>query len=369
MKKLLPIIFLLTFSVQAQKLNDLVQQLKDKTQSSIHIYGNSVFYSTFTFDKNGFTETLGSDNEGNTFTHLKNGQNTIIVRWEDLEDIGLTKYGRVAVSEDADSKEGYFFTPAYGATAEEVKEIIRDIYRKITGDSLTEINVVNEPLDDTDRIIENSLATEFFEISGRSSGLITGTPGDDEHPFDVTDLRAILSFGKHFRFDMGILGYSWIDLPEYTKYNASGAAIGTDSFIYSTGFWTPSLGLSYVFYPKPSLGDYVIVEFPLSISFAPMLFGSNGDFDDDATSGDSLSEDYFAFSYIGQASLGATIYFSETFGISLKGGVYYIGLNASTDTLTGTNQSGVTEEYTIKFDEEESNIKPYLEFSLKFRWN
>ena len=354
---------------QSKKLKDLVQELTDKTKSSISIDGNNVFYIYFTYDIYGFTQTSSSDADGTTYT-FENGSTTLTVRWEDLEEVGLTDKGRVGVKVDSESINGHFITPNNGVEPQEIVDIIKKIYRKTTGYELKQLMFKDLELEQADQVIENSIYSNHLEILGRSSGIVTGTPdySANEHPYEISDLRLMMSFGKHFRFDMGILGYSWIDLPAYNKYNSAGDLVGTDTFAFGSSFWTPSLGFSYVFYPKPALGDYVILEFPLSVSFAPLLFGSNSDFDADVESGDTLFEDYFAFSYVGQASLGATLYFSETFGISIKGGVYYFGVNATSNSVMSTDSSGITEEYTVAFDEQENNIKPYLEFSLKFRW-
>jgi hypothetical protein len=363
-------LFSIALSAQTQRLRDLVKELNDKTQKSASIHFNSVYYISVTFTTTGFTQYTEPDEDGNTYTFPESGTRTLTIGWGELEAVGPTDKGRVGIKTDADSNLGHFFTPVAGVAPREIVDIIQEIYGIVTNGWLSERNFTDEELAGAESVIENNIMSNYLEITGRSSGIVTGTPDYDsnEYPYEISDLRLMLSFGKRFRFDLGILGYSWMDLPEYTKYNTSGDVIGTDTFAFGSSFWTPSLGFTYAFMVKPDLGNHVMFEFPLSVSFAPMLFGSNSDWDDEAAIGETAFEDVFAFSYVAQGSLGATIFLSKDFGLSLKGGAYYFGVNATSDAITHTNAAGVAEEYTIKFNEDETNIKPFLEFGLKFRW-
>jgi hypothetical protein len=372
MKKTLLLLLLTalcTLEGHTQTLGELVQILTENTQPSISIHHNSVYYTYFKYDKNGFTVTTSADSDGNTYT-LENGQTSMTIKWTDLDRIGITNHNRIALTTDPNSDKGYFITPKNGVDAESIIMVIEEIYYKITDEELEVITVLSEPLDDEKTVIDSKLHSLHMEFTVRSSGILIGTPSDgtETAPYDIDEVRLNLSLGKkHLRFDIGIVGYSWVDLPGFNKYNSSGTLIGSDKF--QTGsFYTPSLGLSYVFYPQPALmDDYVYIEFPVSVSAAPMLFGSSTDFDANTAEGDTPYEDYFGFSYFANASAGVTLYLGKEFGISIRGGIFYMGVTETTETVSRLNNAGVAEEFTYKFDENESRIKPHIEFSLVFR--
>lgn len=197
------------------------------------------------------------------------------------------------------------------------------------------------------------------------------TVADVTGPFNSSDVRMIFTLGKrHFRLTLSPIGYSWIDTPDFTKYDSNDVEIGEGS-LGTSRFYSPSVGFAYVLYPKLGPDDYYnTFEFPINISAGGLFAQKSADFEIFDEENDSPAKEYLlGFNYFIHGSIGASIYVSDFFGFSFKAGMYYMGIETATGKLKATTEEGIMEEFTIKNTEEDINrFLPSAEFAIHFRF-
>jgi hypothetical protein len=197
-----------------------------------------------------------------------------------------------------------------------------------------------------------SLLTYFnWELKGSISAIFKGGYGKDSiKDYSVDDARMSFIIGnKAVRLNLSPLGFSWVTMPEFTKYNEDGIEIGTGKF-HKSRFYSPAIGLTFCILTKKGRKDiYRGVEFPLSVNFMPLLFPKNKDLILYEAPGDSRIKDYLTgFSYFGNASFGINAYPSDGFGIGLSGGVNYLSVKATENEVTATDSAFNTTSFFIK---------------------
>lgn len=76
------------------------------------------------------------------------------------------------------------------------------------------------------------------------------TVADVTGPFNASDVRMIFTLGKkHFRLTLSPIGYSWIDTPDFTKYDSNDVEIGTGS-LGTSRFFIRLLLVSLTYYTQ-----------------------------------------------------------------------------------------------------------------------
>lgn len=146
--------------------------------------------------------------------------------------------------------------------------------------------------------------------------------------YECLEARLRLTLGKkHFRFNISPLGYTWVVLPSFRKYDLKKNEIDYTDF-GSIRFFSPSIGISYAFYRKMDAADkYRALEIPLSLNFSPMWSGKTDMVKVNNVAYDSEFKDYFKdFKFNLTLSAGINIFVSEGFGLGFSVGYYYFNI-------------------------------------------
>jgi hypothetical protein len=169
---------------------------------------------------------------------------------------------------------------------------------------------------------------------------------------------------KKIRLNISPIGFYWVDLPYYKKYNEQNVMVATGEFSQPR-FYAPTIGLIYCMIPKADRNDdYRVLEFPLAINFSPFMGVKNTGFSIANVARDSEFKNYLApFNYVLSGTIGANIYPGDGLGFSLNTGVSYLGINATNKEVYETDANQRTNTYTIKMDKAK---KLLANFELKF---
>jgi hypothetical protein len=212
----------------------------------------------------------------------------------------------------------------------------------------------------------------FWEISGTASftNPVTYESGnynyDPTKAYELNDARFVFVYGeKKFTLNLGV-GYSWMSLPSYQKLNSSGTQIDYTDF-GTVQFFSPSIGFTYKFMSKENKSDYYRnVEFPLTVSFAPLFSAKTKEVTVKNEAYDTEFQKYFdGLTYNINGSIGANMYLGKGFGIGVSAGGTYVNIKASKETLTETIANS-QKKFTIKMDDL-TPIIPRAEVKLIFR--
>ena len=395
MKKLITIcLFMATiFKVNAQNnTTDLIEKLNSKIQiTSRKGIGTMANHPAY-------TANIYFDDEGAHYKYSDKRGGWYLYKWDEFAGLAVTTQNRVylAANETNGQTTFEYITPKSGIKAEEIKNLLDEIIYQKTDKSVRIFTMqIKDENDVPDAASYSSAATSsstdyqnnsqemqaaeamgamlegltFFnwEFVGRSTFNPAPTTSK-ETTYGIDEFRFNLILGKnHFRFNISPVGFSWLSLPDFKKYNDQGIKIGTVTN-YSVKSYTPSAGLSYVLYPKADKGEeYRFVEFPLSVHFSPFLGFKNDNFkENDIT--DSEYKEYFSdFNYFVYSSFGISLFFSRDFGMSLKAGAFYLNVKESEKVLKHTDEDGISENFIVKFDEK-SKILPAGELSFTLRF-
>jgi hypothetical protein len=186
--------------------------------------------------------------------------------------------------------------------------------------------------------------------------------------YSFIEARFRIAYGsKHLRFNLAPLAFNWLSLPSYKKYNTSGSLIKYTDFS-DTRFYSPSIGLSYMFFPKKELlNRHRNYELSVSANYALLVSPKNEDVEVKDVAYDTEFKEYFKGTpSIIQATLGGDFFLSKGFGIGLHGGIYYMNIEATDDVLTET-VNGTQKKFTIKFDDI-NKVVPHAALKLILRF-
>jgi len=212
----------------------------------------------------------------------------------------------------------------------------------------------------------------FWEISGTASftNPVSYQPGNYNYTptkaYELNDARFVFVYGeKNFTFNLGV-GFSWMSLPSYRKYNSSGSETAYTDF-GTVKYISPSIGVTYKFISQKNKSDfYRNIEFPLTVSFAPLFGGKTKKVTIKNEAYDTEFSHYFeGLCYNINASIGANMYFGKGFGIGVSAGGTYVNIKATKEKITETINN-TQSSFTIKMDDL-SPIIPRAEVKLIFR--
>jgi hypothetical protein len=217
--------------------------------------------------------------------------------------------------------------------------------------------------------------TEFiqnfkWEFTGGSTSIFNADKRD--RYFNITEKKMNVDYvrmnfvlgNKKIRLNISPIGFYWVDLPYYKKYNEQNVMVATGEFSQPR-FYAPTIGLIYCMIPKADRNDdYRVLEFPLAINFSPFMGVKNTGFSIANVARDSEFKNYLApFNYVLSGTIGANIYPGDGLGFSLNTGVSYLGINATNKEVYETDANQRTNTYTIKMDKAK---KLLANFELKF---
>lgn len=175
--------------------------------------------------------------------------------------------------------------------------------------------------------------------------------------------------GKHLKFTLSPLAFTWLYLPTHSKFDPS-----TNSQIErgdwgDVRFYTPSLGLVYSFFgkkQKENLGRSF--EMPLTLQYIFLWSPHTSSVNDDMRIGDSEFKEYFDTKrYMARATLGMEFFFGKGFGMGFSAGINYVDIKQSSATLTD-NVNGYQRKFNLKIDELKKYY-PVAELKLILRNN
>ncbi len=175
--------------------------------------------------------------------------------------------------------------------------------------------------------------------------------------------------GKHLKFTLSPLAFTWLYLPTHTKYDpASGAQLERGDW-GATRFYTPSLGLVYSFFgkkQKSNLGRSF--EVPLSVQYIFLWSPYNKLVNDNHYEGESMFKEYFNTSrYMARATLGMEYFFGKGLGIGISAGMNYVDIKPVTTVLTD-DVNGYGRDFKLEMDQLKQ-FYPVAEVKLIIRNN
>jgi hypothetical protein len=209
-----------------------------------------------------------------------------------------------------------------------------------------------------------------WELTGSSTGVFNPDKRNQYHDIiekkmNVDYVRMNFVLGNNrIRLNLSPVGFYWVDLPYYKKYNKQNVMVLQKGDFEYPRFYAPTIGLIYCLIAKEDRkDDYRAVEFPVAVNFSPFLGVKNTGFTVANEARDSPFKDYLApFNYILSGTIGVNLYPDDAFGFSLNTGVTYMGINATSKEVYETDDNQITNAYTIKMD----NAKRLLaNFELK----
>ena len=395
MPKLLLVFFLLiSSSVYSQDIEETLQWLKENTGKTIRD-GKLQYECEFSFNERG--------------VRIIGGPNASFLTWDKIQGLATTAKDKVYLAfagiSYGGNEESYFeyVTPKDGISAQAVLNRIAvlcknadnnhikywtfllgdsdDSYHRIVEEArrrkeenpndLTEAELAKqkETLEAFDAI--SFIFGDFYEVSGSASftnpityeSIFNNKPNTQ---YELNDVRFSIVYGnKKVALNLGY-GVSWMSLPSYRKYDKLGRETAYTDF-GTVQFLSPSIGLSYKFMSKENKADfYRSAEFPVNVSFAPLLGAKSKKIKMNNDIFDTPFKDYFeGLSYNINASLGANLFIGKGFGIGISGGGTYVNIKGTTEKIVETVNDRQS-AYTIKMDDLQKII-PRYEFKLIFR--
>lgn len=366
---------LICIEVQSQTLKETLDWLNENTKVTVRD-GSLQYSKDFFFDEEGF-------HWGWT------GNGSYIIRWSTIEAFAITEANRVYVAYGSGLYDYEYITPADGVIPEYVETYLRQA-TVLSGNQ--NFRIFYHTIPDADMEYKRNQLAEYQELSAfveagenflsifgtswEMSGAIFEPLNIDEsisadykavEKYTFADLRWRFVYGKkRIRLRLDPLSFSWIYLPSYSKYDANGLLYDRYDF-GQTRFYSPGIGISYVFFPKKDLNNfYREWEIPVSVHYSFLLLPYSSDFKVNNVIYDSEFVDYFSSNSSRiQATIGLNLFPGETFGIGANIGLNYLNVMASSDILTETiNDDQI--KFTYEFDDI-NKFAPFGEIYLIFR--
>lgn len=341
-----------------------------------------------------YTRTFIFDEEG---MHFFMDGGSYVIRWSAIQGLAPTKTDRLYIAYAGKDGRSMFeyVTPANNIRVTEVKYHVEEILIKLNFYKNTRIFGTIEDADvmDQQRFADQEAQRqadlkaaaapgeaiafllngnwEFTGVSAFKEAMkfedIGRTPYVPNKVYSFYEVRFRIVYGsKRVRFNLAPLAFTWMELPSFKKFNSNGVQIAYDDF-QETRFYSPSIGLSYVFFPKKELSNrHRKFEIPLAINYSPLWSPKNDDVTADGAL-DTKFKDYFkGTSFTLQGTLGVDFFLGKKFGVGFHGGAYYINVQSSEETITET-VNDTQQKFTYKFDDL-NKIVPHGEFKLILRF-